>query len=57
MMAYMETLRLASHDADLKAEADTVLEEKAKKPDTKALLRHIRHLISQGTIPEGSGEL
>ena len=55
MMAYMESERLASQDAEKMAVAEDVFEEKARKPDTKLLLRHIRHLISQGVIAEGSG--
>lgn len=55
MMAYMESERLALQDAEKMAAAEDVFEEKAKRPDTKLLLRHIRHLISEGLIQEGSG--
>lgn len=53
-MEYLDATRCAEHDAEGLAEAVKVVEDKKKKPDTKVLLREIKHLIQEGHIKEDS---
>lgn len=55
-MEYIDATRCAEHDEEGIAAARKVVEEKKKKPDTKVLLREIKHLIQEGHIKEDSGE-
>ena len=50
MMEYMDQERLLTADLAKLADVGSLLEEKAKQPDTADLLRYIRHLITEGDI-------
>jgi pyruvate/2-oxoglutarate dehydrogenase complex dihydrolipoamide acyltransferase (E2) component len=55
-MEYLDATRCADHDAEGLAAAEKAVEDKKKKPDTKVLLREIKHLIQEGHIIEDSGK-
>lgn len=64
LLAYMDEIRVESHDEEIYKVTKKALEEKSllqekvtKKnvPDIKTLLRYIKNLINEGKIEDGSG--
>ncbi len=53
----IEEDRIDSAESEKSALTSAVLNEKLRKPDAKILLRHIRHMIHDGQIKEGSGKI
>jgi pyruvate/2-oxoglutarate dehydrogenase complex dihydrolipoamide acyltransferase (E2) component len=54
--SYFESRRIEAHDAALLEERSDLIEDEAKRPDVKVLLREVRHLIKNGDVVEGSGK-
>lgn len=56
-LSYLADSMIQCEDAALMAMTSEVAEEKGKKPDTKVLMRMIKHLVQSGRIEQGSGNL
>ncbi len=54
--AFKDAQRIEQADKARLAKAESVIEESLKKPDTKTLLKEIRHMVSNNHIKEGSGK-
>jgi len=53
-LAYLDELRIEQHDKEFIEVTKEVLEEDSKKPDTKTLLREIRHLIDKKELDQST---
>lgn len=53
-LEHRDSLRVASNEHVLQDAVNEVLKEQTSRPDTKILLREIKHLIQQGYIDEKS---
>jgi hypothetical protein len=52
---FLDKKKIESHDDELLADVTELKVEKSKQPDSKVLLKEIKHMIQKGLIVEGSG--
>ena len=53
-LAYLDELRIEEHDKEFIEATKEAIEEESKKPDTKTLLREIRHLIDNKELDQST---